>query len=66
MNGGPKWPHLPTTRTVQEYMDAWRRHKLYASTIINLKFMIVLVRREGKKATKKAEKKAENKETSER
>ena len=21
----PKWPHLPTTRTVQQYMDAWRR-----------------------------------------
>ena len=27
-NGGsrrPKCPHLPTTKTVQQYMDAWRR-----------------------------------------
>ena len=23
--GGPKWPHLPTTKTAQQYMDAWRR-----------------------------------------
>ena len=23
--GGPNWPHLPTTRTEQQYMDAWRR-----------------------------------------
>ena len=23
--GGPKWPHLPTTRTAQQYMDEWRR-----------------------------------------
>ena len=23
--GGPKWPHLPTTQTEQQYMDAWRR-----------------------------------------
>ena len=22
--GGPKWPHLPTTKTAQQYMDAWR------------------------------------------
>jgi len=23
--GGSKWPHLPTTKTVQQYMDVWRR-----------------------------------------
>ena len=23
--GGPKWPHLPTTKTAQQYMDTWRR-----------------------------------------
>ena len=23
--GGPKWPHLPTTKTAQQYMDAWRQ-----------------------------------------
>ena len=22
--GGPKWTHLPTTKTAQQYMDAWR------------------------------------------
>ena len=23
--GGPKWSHLPTTKTSQQYMDVWRR-----------------------------------------
>ncbi len=23
--GGPKWPDLPTSKTTQQYMDAWRR-----------------------------------------
>ena len=23
--GGTKWPHLPTTKTVQQYMDTWRQ-----------------------------------------
>jgi hypothetical protein len=24
--GGPKWPHRPTTRTVQQYMDLWTQN----------------------------------------
>ena len=23
--GGPTWPHLPTTKTAQQYMDEWRQ-----------------------------------------
>jgi hypothetical protein len=23
--GGTKWPHLPTTKTAQQYMDTWNR-----------------------------------------